>query len=426
MYFGYPYLTYGQPQDNYYVNPQYCILPTVYKEDMIFKQGREDVRTNNREELKSKEEKRESIPGEMGGPINLPVEKERERNAVETRNLNKPPLLHAQGNLDSSLWGPTEDVPYPIINPNYLQNLHYGGGIPYLTCPYQYNPQFLPQGIGTDAMDILNTKEMKTHEESAKDSRALNAEEIIIDHSNNVRDNSKEQISELTPNPICDITNRRETKRGQWTVKEEANFLEIANKFPKNWAKISKELGDRSRTQLKDKYRQLKKRNFKLSTSKFTVEEDNVIRKFIKHYGFNWKKLALHFDERSAAQLQNRYYTKLRFKGTEIDKNKNLEVMLLHESSIPPYEDSAFSSIPSPPLNPLNPSDSIQEPKQVKVKVDAPLHTYKRLSPEFKEQILLLRQQEVQLLYYSSLIKQKILKLEEEDKELNLTIKVEE
>ena len=98
-------------------------------------------------------------------------------------------------------------------------------------------------------------------------------------------------------------------KIGKWTEKEEWKLVGLVNKYKKDWVKISFLMGNRTRYQVKDKYRNLKKRN---GMVQFSPEEDNKILFFYHYFKANWPRVAEYLDGRDYNKVKNRYYSNLR------------------------------------------------------------------------------------------------------------------
>lgn len=84
-----------------------------------------------------------------------------------------------------------------------------------------------------------------------------------------------------------------------------------------NWLKISDEMPQFNRKQLRERYVNYLKKSFRLSD--FTPEEDAKILNYVKTLGHSWQKIAEYLPGRTAIMIKNRFTKKLQ---TRKRKNK--------------------------------------------------------------------------------------------------------
>jgi len=121
-----------------------------------------------------------------------------------------------------------------------------------------------------------------------------------------------------------------------WNEKKEKTLKNLAGKCKYDWKKIAKKFNASENTQitpltLKQKYKDLTKVAIPLRV-KFTHEEDLQIAKYFEIYGCNWTQIAVHFNDRTAMMLKNRYYSHIR--------KKNLLASMLEEVKEVPTEET--------------------------------------------------------------------------------------
>ena len=94
-------------------------------------------------------------------------------------------------------------------------------------------------------------------------------------------------------------------KKGRFTTDEENILLDYVKEDHHNWAKMAKKMGNRTRKQLRDKYRSLMNKS---KERKFTNIEDNKILFFSQLFMRNWLEIAQMIPGRDHNMVKNRYY----------------------------------------------------------------------------------------------------------------------
>lgn len=105
-----------------------------------------------------------------------------------------------------------------------------------------------------------------------------------------------------------------------WCDEDEKLLRKLAVQYKFDWKKVSKKFANKKYTPhfLKMRYKghdegPVPKR------VKFSHEEDVLIAKCFEEYGIDWDKMVIHFTNRTAIMLKNRYYSYIR-KNDRLDK----------------------------------------------------------------------------------------------------------
>ena len=124
-----------------------------------------------------------------------------------------------------------------------------------------------------------------------------------------------------------EVYDPNEMKKGKWTEKEELKLLDYLKEYKNNYSKIASLMGDRTRSQVKDKYRNMRRVHSRIV--KYSFEEDNKILFFYHYFKGNWSRMADYFDGRDYSMVKNRYYSKVRFEiGKDEAKKRYKEILV--------------------------------------------------------------------------------------------------
>lgn len=94
-------------------------------------------------------------------------------------------------------------------------------------------------------------------------------------------------------------------KKGKWSKEEDNLIKNLVSEHGYDWAKISFLVGNRSSKQIRSRYIYYLENS--LIKSKFTNEEDELVRKLFPLLKNNWAKYINYLPNRSAKIIQNRY-----------------------------------------------------------------------------------------------------------------------
>jgi len=98
-----------------------------------------------------------------------------------------------------------------------------------------------------------------------------------------------------------------------WSGEKDELLLKLGTQYKFDWKKIAKKFNNKKVTPLF-----LKIRHKELTYAptqrrmKFNHKEDLMIAKYFEKYGSNWAQMSLHFENRTAIMLKNRYYSFIR------------------------------------------------------------------------------------------------------------------
>jgi hypothetical protein len=160
---------------------------------------------------------------------------------------------------------------------------------------------------------------------------------------------------EISTEPTEELeTKKRKGEKGEkststaeiWIPEKINLLLVLAQKYKRDWKKISKKLNDRRLTpfQVKSKYCALTSKNSIGLRVKFSLKEDLILAKNFNLYKFDWEKIAAQFKgQRDAIMLKNRYYAHIR-KRNLLDKLLNMVQSLEKINGIPVEETEVADS----------------------------------------------------------------------------------
>lgn len=94
------------------------------------------------------------------------------------------------------------------------------------------------------------------------------------------------------------------SRRGPWSPDEDKKLMELISIYgPSNWVKISKSLMTRSPKQCRERYHQNLKPS--LNRTPITLEEGELIEKYVGKYGKKWAEISRHLNGRSDNAIKN-------------------------------------------------------------------------------------------------------------------------
>jgi len=107
-----------------------------------------------------------------------------------------------------------------------------------------------------------------------------------------------------------------------WCEEDEKLLRKLAVQYKFDWKKVAKKFANKKYTPhfLKMRYKGYDEGPVPKRV-KFTHEEDLMIAKYFDIYGVDWEKMAIHFPNRTAIMIKNRFYSYIR-------KNNRLENLL--------------------------------------------------------------------------------------------------
>ena len=313
---------------------------------------------------------------------------------TQSVELIKPPYIHDPYQVGDCPWEPARDAfdltwdAYSAEN-EFLKNFNHNISqtFPQLICP---KPGRNDTGGATE--DDENTADI-----------AKEKDEEIINTSNSLK---KKSLTPMKRTIEIVKLESEEVKQGRWNTEEEEKFIKLLDKYGKNWVKIAEELGNRSRFQAMDKYKNLCKINFKLA-DKFSAEEDDQIILLVQMYGRNWEKIAQFFQRRSPRNIKNRYYSKLRRLASKNSHNIDKE----EKTNDNEHTTELSSNLSSPRKSKA--LESKEDEKQQTSRL--PIYGKEEMQKEWKDLIAILKQQEIELQQCLSVINKNIQKIEGED-----------
>ena len=99
-------------------------------------------------------------------------------------------------------------------------------------------------------------------------------------------------------------------KKKAWTFDEDRKLFELIEKYGTNWGFIAKIIHGRTGKQVRERF--LNKLDPKISRTKFTEEEDNLIIDGYLEFGPKWKEIAKRLKGRPENMVKNRFYSHIR------------------------------------------------------------------------------------------------------------------
>jgi len=116
--------------------------------------------------------------------------------------------------------------------------------------------------------------------------------------------------------------------RKKWNRKDDIKLIELVENFGQNWDLISKEFGDRSERDVESRYKDKLDPNVK--NTKFTEDEDLLLKKLYEEFGNDWFHIARYFKNRNAKMIKKRFLTNLKFDCKAVKRRRSVYI---HEVS---------------------------------------------------------------------------------------------
>jgi len=112
----------------------------------------------------------------------------------------------------------------------------------------------------------------------------------------------------------------------KWNRKDDIRLIELVETHGQNWEMISTQFGDRSQRDVESRYKDKLDPNVK--NTKFTEEEDVLVKKLYEQFGNDWFHIARYFKNRNAKMIKKRFQTCLKFdcKPTKRFRNKSISI----------------------------------------------------------------------------------------------------
>jgi hypothetical protein len=98
-------------------------------------------------------------------------------------------------------------------------------------------------------------------------------------------------------------------RKSKFTPQEDEILKDLVSKHGRNWALIAKMIPNKERKQVRERFENFLAK--KLSRKSFTAEEDCKILELIEKMGTKFYKIAEQLEGRTAIMVKNRYYSKL-------------------------------------------------------------------------------------------------------------------
>jgi len=129
-------------------------------------------------------------------------------------------------------------------------------------------------------------------------------------------------------------------RRNPWTSSEDEELKRLYEIYGPKWAKIARNMEDRSGKQVRDRYLSALVENIKRDS--WTDEEDQMIVTMLEKYGPQWCRIAEYLEGRTEMQVKNRYYKSLKIKkgirSPELDQKQLENAKVVEEESFDPEE----------------------------------------------------------------------------------------
>jgi hypothetical protein len=101
------------------------------------------------------------------------------------------------------------------------------------------------------------------------------------------------------------------SRRGKWTDEEDEVLKQVIDKFgPKNWKKIALHVPHRTSSQCQHRWTKILQPGLKKGS--WSVEEDELLRRWVEDYGASrWSEAAKRIKGRSGKQIRERWFNTL-------------------------------------------------------------------------------------------------------------------
>lgn len=140
-----------------------------------------------------------------------------------------------------------------------------------------------------------------------------NHDEVIDSSMLSKKSKKIHKESQQTPKSTLPIDPK--SKRKPWQAHEDAQVVELVDKYGARWAKIASFLPGRTGKQVRDRY--TNKLRPSINKDEWTKEEEKIFNLLYKQMGNKWSKIASHLPGRTEGQVKNRFYAQFRKKVPE-------------------------------------------------------------------------------------------------------------
>jgi len=173
--------------------------------------------------------------------------------------------------------------------------------------------------ISISNIECLKSHKTPEHQDSSN----------VSDDSASTKD-SEEHLEESARRTGSQKKSYKKAPQGKMDDSDEELLLSLASKYKHDWKKVSKKIFKLNKKKLgpnllRIRYKELAP-DLTQKRVRFTHKEDLMIVKYYSQYGYDWEKIAGHFESRTAIMVKNRFY--------HIKKKNILEKLLEEVDSI--------------------------------------------------------------------------------------------
>jgi len=138
--------------------------------------------------------------------------------------------------------------------------------------------------------------------------------------SEHIKSKSPQQCAYRYGKLLSDMSKKK------WHRKDDIRLIELVETYGQNWEMIANHIGDRSQRDVESRYKDKLDPNVK--NTKFTEEEDTLVKKLYEEFGNDWFHIARYFKNRNAKMIKKRFQTCLKFdcKPTKRYRNKSISI----------------------------------------------------------------------------------------------------
>ncbi|CAD8163624.1 unnamed protein product [Paramecium pentaurelia] len=99
---------------------------------------------------------------------------------------------------------------------------------------------------------------------------------------------------------------KTQQQRERWTLEEDNLLRKIIRKYGTSWCKVAQSFPDRNPNSCIQRWKRLTGRN-KKKKQKWNIKEDYLLQKLVAAYGNKWNQISKHFKGKSNKQCMERY-----------------------------------------------------------------------------------------------------------------------
>jgi hypothetical protein len=135
---------------------------------------------------------------------------------------------------------------------------------------------------------------------------------VVSDESTTAKSSEGGKTSLIKKGSMSQKKSYKKAPQGKMEVDDEQLLLALASKYKHDWKKVSKKIFKLHRKKLgpnllRIRYKELAP-DLTQKRVRFTHSEDLRIIKYYSQYGYDWEKIASHFESRTAIMVKNRFY----------------------------------------------------------------------------------------------------------------------